>query len=214
MKIIQTQNWETVPDHPNLIRPVSQRKAKEVFKELEEALRDAELYPDEYFLLDRDFDDEKAEFPIVRDIICYAQWGGNEGIYLEVELVIFDENSKTYRRKNFATGKTLAEDSASFDRMQYIAGYTRQLNDANMRWAIEAYQRERENENKAIRELLQELYPNREINDSDVDSARYAIEQPVKMDENAATEEQSGGLNKYKENKNRTFGIDITKYRL
>ena len=127
MKIIQTQNWETVPDHPNLVRPVSQRKAKEVFKELEEALRDAELYPNEYFLIDRDFDDEKAEFPVIHDVICYAQWGGNEGIYLEVELVIFDENSKTYRRKNFATGKTLAEDSASFDRMQYIAGYIYKL---------------------------------------------------------------------------------------
>ena len=127
MKIIQTQNWETVPDHPNLIRPVSQRKAKEVFKELEEALRDAELYPDEYFLLDREFDDENAEFPVARDIVCYAQWGGNEGIYLEVELLVFDENSKAYRRKNFVTGKTLAEDTASFDRMQYIAGYVYKL---------------------------------------------------------------------------------------
>ena len=127
MKIIQTQNWETVPDHPNLVRPVSQRKAKEVFRELEDALRDAELYPDEYFLLDREFDDENAEFPVARDIVCYAQWGGNEGIYLEVELLVFDENSKAYRRKNFATGKTLAEDTASFDRMQYIAGYVYKL---------------------------------------------------------------------------------------
>ena len=127
MKIIQTQNWETVPDHPNLIRPVSQRKAREVFRELEDALRDAELYPDEYFLLDREFDDENAEFPVARDIVCYAQWGGNEGIYLEVELLVFDENSKAYRRKNFVTGKTLAEDTASFDRMQYIAGYVYKL---------------------------------------------------------------------------------------
>ena len=127
MKIIQTQNWETVPEHPNLVRPVSQRKAKEVFSELEEALREADLYPDEYFLIDNDFRDENTEFPNVRDIICYAQWGGNEGIYLEVELIIFDESSKTYRRKCFATGKTLAEDSASFDRMQYIAGYIYKL---------------------------------------------------------------------------------------
>ena len=127
MKIIQTQNWETVPEHPNLVRPVSQRKAKEVFRELEDALRDAELYPDEYFLLDREFDDENAEFPVARDIVCYAQWGGSEGIYLEVEMLVFDENSKTYRRKNFATGKTLAEDTASFDRMQYIAGYVYKL---------------------------------------------------------------------------------------
>ena len=100
------------------------------------------------------------------------------------------------------------------DDTRIVVETTRQFNDANMRWAIEAYQRERENENKAIRELLQELYPNRDINESDVDSARYAIEQPVKMDEAANTEELYRGLNKYKENKNRIFGIDITKYRL
>ena len=91
---------------------------------------------------------------------------------------------------------------------------TRQFNDANMRWAIETYQRERENENKAIREILQELYPTREINDSDVDSARYTFEQPVEVNHQTGPEETVESLNKYKESKNRTFGIDVTKYRL
>lgn len=100
------------------------------------------------------------------------------------------------------------------DDTRIVIETTRQFNDANMRWAIEAYQRERENENKAIRELLQELYPNRDINDSDVDSARYTIEQPMKADGRKNSEEQFESLNKYKENKNRTYGIDVTKYRL
>ena len=100
------------------------------------------------------------------------------------------------------------------DDTRIVIETTRQFNDANMRWAIEAYQRERENENKAIRELLQELYPNRDINESDVDSARYAIEQPIETDGRKNSEEQLENLNKYKENKNRTYGIDVTKYRL
>lgn len=127
MKIIDTQNWESVPEKPGLIRVVSQRKAVEVFRELEEELRNADLYPDEYLLLDSDFDDEKIDFPEMRDLYCYAQWGNSEGIYLDVELIVYDRENNCCKRKHFATGKTLAEDSASFDRMQYIAGYIYRL---------------------------------------------------------------------------------------
>lgn len=127
MKIIATQNWEPVPDKPGLIKVVSQRKAVEVFRELEDALRNAGLYPDEYFLLDTDFLDEKIDFPEISDLTCFAQWGTNEGIYLDVELIVYDRENNRCNRKHFATGKTLAEDSASFDRMQYIAGYIYRL---------------------------------------------------------------------------------------
>lgn len=89
---------------------------------------------------------------------------------------------------------------------------TRQFNDANMRWAIEKNQREREEENKAIRELLQELYPTRDINSSDIDSVRYVMEQTVEADKE--TEDQYNLFNKYKDDKNRIYGIDATKYRL
>lgn len=127
MKIIETQNWEPVPDKPGMIRVASQRKALEVFHELEEALRAADLYPDEYFLPDNDFDRGNADFPEIKDIYCYAQWGNSEGIYLEVELIVFNKASHRCERKHFATGKSLAEDSASYDRMQYIAGYIYKL---------------------------------------------------------------------------------------
>ncbi len=127
MKIIATQNWEPVPDKPGLIEIVSQRKAVEVFRELEDALRGADLYPDEYLLLDSDFSDEKVDFPEIRDLYCYAQWGASEGIYLDVELIVYDRKNDRCERKHFATGKTLSEDSASFDRMQYIAGYIYRL---------------------------------------------------------------------------------------
>lgn len=126
-KIIATQNWEIVPDKPGLIQVVSQRKAVEVFHDLEDALRAADLYPDDYFNLDSDFADENVDFPEIRDIYSYAQWGTNEGIYLEVELIVYDAATHRSERKHFATGKTLAEDSASYDRMQYIAGYIYKL---------------------------------------------------------------------------------------
>lgn len=127
MKIIDTQNWESVPDKPGLIRVVSRRKAVEVFRELVDALCSENLCPDEYFDLDNDFRDEKIDFPEIRDLYCYAQWGTSEGIYLEVELIVYNEATRCCERKHFATGKTLAEDSASYDRMQYIAGYIYKL---------------------------------------------------------------------------------------
>lgn len=53
----------------------------------------------------------------------------------------------------------------------------RELNDANMRWAIEAYQREREAENKEYEKLLREFYPDRLPNKDDVDMVRLACDQ-------------------------------------
>ena len=127
MKEIETRIWEPVPEKPSMARIVSRRKALDVFHDLEEALREADLYPDDYLLIGSEFDNENAEMPEMSDLICYAQWGNNEGIYLEVIIVTLDKEKNCYVRKSFATGKTLAEDSASYDRMQYIAGYIYKL---------------------------------------------------------------------------------------
>lgn len=127
MKEIETCIWEEISENPGRVKLVSRRKALDVFHDLEEALREADLYPDEYFLIGSEFDNEKADMPEMSDLICYAQWGNNEGIYLEVVIVTLDKAKNCYVRKSFATGKTLAEDSASYDRMQYIAGYIYKL---------------------------------------------------------------------------------------
>lgn len=121
MCIIKTEIWEPNPEKEGYVRYVGQRKAEDVFNELTEYLKREEIYPDEYFLLDRHFENG-AVIPRVQDIICYAQWGGSEGVYLEVKFVVQDENDKSYKRINFATGKTLGETGEDFDRMQYIAG--------------------------------------------------------------------------------------------
>lgn len=127
MKRIETVVWEPVPDKPNYVTKKGARKVREVFSELKAALESAGLLPDEYFILDSDFADENMDCPEFCDVICYAQWGSNEGIYLEMDVVYLNEHDTTYVRKNFATGKTLAEDGRSYDRMQYIAGYIYKL---------------------------------------------------------------------------------------
>lgn len=117
MKRIETVVWEPVPDKPNYVTKKGARKVREVFSELEAELKSAGLLPDEYFILDRDFADESMDCPEFCDVICYAQWGSNEGVYLEMDVVYLNEQDTTYVRKNFATGKTLAEDGKSYDRI-------------------------------------------------------------------------------------------------
>jgi CRISPR-associated endonuclease Csn1 len=86
----------------------------------------------------------------------------------------------------------------------------RELNDANMRWAIEAYQRERETENKEYEKIIKEYFPNRDIKDNDIEQVRLTCEQHD-IPENGIPDEQP----KHKKDKNvPIFKKDVTKYRL
>ena len=120
METIDMKIYEPVPGKKGLVREIGFRKAKDVFHELEERLRQLGLYPDEYFVLNSPYDDKGALFPEIVTMNCYANWGGSEGIYLEVDLIAVEDGKLV--RRNFATGKSLAEDGESFDRMQYTAG--------------------------------------------------------------------------------------------
>lgn len=84
METIDMKIYEPVPGKKGLVREVGFRKAKDVFHELEERLRQLGLYPDEYFVLNSPYDDKGALFPETVTMHCYANWGGSEGIYLEV----------------------------------------------------------------------------------------------------------------------------------
>ena len=121
MGIIETEIWEPHPEKKGCLRYVGQRKAEEVFNELSQYLKEENIYPDEYFLLNHRFH-SGVLIPHVEDFICYAQWGGSEGIYLEVEFVVEKSDGRSCERINFATGKTLGESGEDYDRMQYIAG--------------------------------------------------------------------------------------------
>lgn len=87
----------------------------------------------------------------------------------------------------------------------------RELNDANMRWAIEAYQREREAENKEYEKLIKEFYPNRSVRDDDLDVVRFVCEQHDMLE--TAPVSQTKPRKELKE-KDLGYKKDITKYRL
>ena len=77
----------------------------------------------------------------------------------------------------------------------------RELNDANAKWALEQYQEIRRKENKKIKDILEEFYPQfSNITSTDVDRARYVIEQyeedNYKLEKEIGT--YSKNINKYK----------------
>lgn len=85
-----------------------------------------------------------------------------------------------------------------------VVELARDMNDANMRWAIDTYQRERENENKEIAKILSSLprFSGLKPSDDDLVKARLALEQ------NESYSAESIAL------KNPLFKKDVTKYRL
>jgi len=97
----------------------------------------------------------------------------------------------------------------------------RDLNDANMRKAIEAYQRERERENKEFEAAIKSHYNDnsRLVSDNEIDKIRLLVEQsdiPEKGEPIDITQEKETN-NKKKKNiieKADSFKKDITKYRL
>lgn len=126
MKRIETEIWVPDLEKKGYVKYTGQRKARDVFQEVSEALEEAGLYPDEYFSLASQFKyGDTVEFPVARELACYANWGGSEGIYLEV--MVYTEIQNECKWVNFASGKTLDETHEAFIRMQYIAGYIYQL---------------------------------------------------------------------------------------
>lgn len=71
----------------------------------------------------------------------------------------------------------LIQDNIVDQDTRIVVETARELNDANWRWAIEAYQKQRDNENKEFEKLLKEFYPEKTISSSDCDKARLLIQQ-------------------------------------
>ena len=86
----------------------------------------------------------------------------------------------------------------------------RELNDANKRWAIEAYQREREAENKEYEKLIKEYYPSRKMKDDDLAKARFVCEQHDLLEVDIRRTKSHKELKE----KELRYKKDVTKYRL
>ena len=115
-KIIETEVWEPDSDKKGLLKFVKTRKVYDVFKELEENMKASGMLPDEYFLLSNRFD-EKSVMPRDASFMVYTRWGSNEGVYIDVDMVVGSN------KEHFATGKTLGETEEDYDRMCAIASF-------------------------------------------------------------------------------------------
>ncbi len=120
MKIIDLERWKPSKNDPRKLEYAGQPTAEEVFQELKHRLEAIGYLPDEYFLLDSRWENGR-EIPRSADVTCQVDYGGSEGIYLDIALTWYDEKEKKTIIKKFITGKTLGESGDDLDRMYLIA---------------------------------------------------------------------------------------------
>jgi len=112
--------WELTTEDPRMLKYVGQRTAYEVFAELEHRLDSMGFLPDEYFLLNSHWENGR-EIPKDAELFSTTDYGGSEGIYIDIYLKWHDEQLATSVTMNFITGKTLGETEVDLDRMNLIA---------------------------------------------------------------------------------------------
>ena len=118
MKQIEFERWEPDAENPRRLKYAGQRTAEEVFHELEARLDSVGYLPDEYLLLDIHWQNGR-EMPRDADFFCRTDYGGSEGIYLDVFLEWYEDSQR--KTEHFMTGKTLGESGADLDRMFLIS---------------------------------------------------------------------------------------------
>ena len=118
MNVIELERWEPSAENPRKLAYVGQPAAEEVFQELKHRLEGMGYLPDEYFLMDDEWKNGR-EIPKGADVFCTTDYGGSEGVYLDVYLKWHEEGKPII--KNFITGKTLGESGNDLDRMFLIS---------------------------------------------------------------------------------------------
>ena len=118
MNTIELERWKPSAENPRKMQYEGQRTAQEVYVELKDRLDSMGFLPDEYFLLNADWENGR-EIPEGADVFCTTDYGESEGIYLDVYLK-WHENGKPIT-KSFITGKTLGESGFDLDRMFLIS---------------------------------------------------------------------------------------------
>ena len=118
MKQIEFERWEPDAENPCKLKYAGQRTAEDVFHELEARLDSVGYLPDEYLLLDRRWQNGR-EMPRDAGFFCRTDYGGSEGIYLDMFLEWYEDSQ--HKTEHFMTGKTLGEGGADMDRMSLIS---------------------------------------------------------------------------------------------
>lgn len=116
---IETQRWSE-PDEQRCVKMIGMRTFGEVFEDLKSKLEQNGMIPDEYLLLNSSINKD-TPLPSFNEAICHVNFGGSEGIYMEIDLPYRDESGQP-QMTHFATGKTLGETVEDFYRISLIAG--------------------------------------------------------------------------------------------
>ena len=118
IETIEAQRWSEPVN--GRVKQLGMITAGQAFKALESHLESVGLMPDEYFLLSVGVEKD-SELPNYHTAACYANWGSNEGIYLDISLLNWNDVEGRNEAFHFATGKTLGTSGDSFLRMSRIA---------------------------------------------------------------------------------------------
>lgn len=119
IKTIEVDKW--VPsEKKGMVKHDGMASVQEAWETLKKHLEGVGFMPDEYFLPGRWVYDDNAQLPDYFRASCDVNWGGSEGIYLDIALLYWDEN-KQLQHFDFATGKTLGRSGDDFLRMSRIA---------------------------------------------------------------------------------------------
>ena len=118
MNTIELEHWVPDPENPGRLKYAGQPSALDVFMELKYRLESMGCLPDEYFMINIDWE-KCREIPKGADIFCTTDYGESEGVYVDVYLKWHDDGKPV--TKSFITGKTLGENGNDLDRMFLIA---------------------------------------------------------------------------------------------
>ena len=118
IKTIELDRWSEPVD--GRVKHLGMITAGEAFAALESHLENVGLVPDEYFELSVGVKKD-AELPYFHTADCHVNWGSNEGIYLDIALLAWNDADGRTDMFRFITGKTLDPSGDAFLRMSRIA---------------------------------------------------------------------------------------------
>ena len=114
MKQIEFERWEPDAENPCKLNYAGQRTAEDVFHELEARLDSVGYLPDEYLLLDTRWQNGR-EMPRDAGFFCRTDYGGSEGIYLDMFLEWYEDSQ--HKTEHFMTSSLRS--SASCNSRRY-----------------------------------------------------------------------------------------------
>ena len=119
IKTFDLDRWSE-PDEQQHVRHIGMADAKETFEKLEAHLKEKGMLPDEYFSYSMDMRTRSKELPDFNFALCVPNFGGSEGIYLDIDLIYIEEDGEQ-KSLRFAPGKTFQEGADAFFWMSRIA---------------------------------------------------------------------------------------------